>query len=127
MYLRRRGLGPDAEDVAQEALVGLLAWNELVMASRGAAPWARIGEGGRIDVRYRVGPIDIFYGKVLNELNPRMDARLPESVEPWDVFFYGAGPTGRHRFFPDRMLAGNPSSRIAWRKSSTETWVNFTG
>jgi glycosyltransferase involved in cell wall biosynthesis len=41
-----------------------------------------------------------------------MDARLPESVEPWEVFFYGAGPPGRHRFFPERMLAAAPSPRV---------------
>lgn len=31
----------------------LLEWNRLVMSNRGSAPWARIGENGRIDVRYR--------------------------------------------------------------------------
>lgn len=37
----------------EEALGGMLDWNRLVMASRGAAPWVRIGDGGRLDVRYR--------------------------------------------------------------------------
>ena len=35
------------------ALEGLLSWNESVMQLRGGAPWARIGDGRRIDVRYR--------------------------------------------------------------------------
>ena len=35
------------------ALEGLLSWNESVMQLRGGAPWARIGDGRRIDVIYR--------------------------------------------------------------------------
>lgn len=35
------------------AVEGLLGWNEKVMQTRGGAPWARIAEGKRLDVRYR--------------------------------------------------------------------------
>jgi hypothetical protein len=35
-------------------LIGvLLDWNRLVMAGRGAAPWVRLGENGRLSVRFR--------------------------------------------------------------------------
>lgn len=37
----------------EAAIEGLLAWNELVMQTRGGAPWARMGEGKRLDVKYR--------------------------------------------------------------------------
>ena len=37
----------------EAAIEGLLAWNEQVMQTRGGAPWARIGDGRRLDVRYR--------------------------------------------------------------------------
>jgi len=37
----------------REALAALADWNGRVMADRRAAPWVRIGENGRIDVRYR--------------------------------------------------------------------------
>ncbi len=37
----------------QDAIEGLFDWNKLVMVGRGAAPWVRIGEDKRIDVRYR--------------------------------------------------------------------------
>ena len=37
----------------EAAIEGLLAWNEQVMRTRGGAPWARIGDGRRLDVRYR--------------------------------------------------------------------------
>lgn len=37
------------------AIEGLLSWNEVVTTTRGSAPWARIGDGRRLDVRYR-GP-----------------------------------------------------------------------
>lgn len=37
------------------ATEGLLSWNEVVTKTRGSAPWARIGDGRRLDVRYR-GP-----------------------------------------------------------------------
>ncbi len=36
-----------------EAMKALLKWNELVMQTRGAAPWARVGDQKRLDVRYR--------------------------------------------------------------------------
>ena len=37
----------------ETAIDGLLSWNEVVMQIRGGAPWARIGDGRRLDVRYR--------------------------------------------------------------------------
>ena len=37
----------------ETAIGGLLAWNEVVMKIRGGAPWTRIGDGRRLDVRYR--------------------------------------------------------------------------
>ena len=37
----------------EAAMEGLLVWNESVMQTRGGAPWARIGDGRRLDVRYR--------------------------------------------------------------------------
>ena len=37
----------------ETAIHGLLSWNEVVTKIRGGAPWARIGDGGRLDVRYR--------------------------------------------------------------------------
>ena len=37
----------------ETALDGLLSWNEAIMQIRGGAPWARIGDGRRLDVRYR--------------------------------------------------------------------------
>ncbi|MGH7860124.1 MAG: hypothetical protein ACREQY_22585, partial [Candidatus Binatia bacterium] len=37
----------------EEALLALVDWNARVMADRKAAPWVRVGENGRIDVRYR--------------------------------------------------------------------------
>lgn len=37
----------------EEAVFALLDWNAKVMAVRNAAPWARLAEDGRIDVRYR--------------------------------------------------------------------------
>ena len=39
----------------ETALEGLLSWNEAVMQLRGGAPWVRIGDGRRLDVRYRGG------------------------------------------------------------------------
>ncbi len=36
-----------------EAILALLKWNEVVMQARGGAPWARLGEQKRLDVRYR--------------------------------------------------------------------------
>ncbi len=35
------------------AIKGLLGWNEKVIQTRGGAPWVRIGDGKRLDVRYR--------------------------------------------------------------------------
>lgn len=37
----------------EEVVFSLLDWNAKVMAVRNAAPWARLAEDGRIDVRYR--------------------------------------------------------------------------
>lgn len=37
----------------ETAIDGLLCWNEVVTQMRGSAPWARIGAGRRLDVRYR--------------------------------------------------------------------------
>ena len=37
----------------ETALEELLSWNETVMQMRGGAPWVRIGDGRRLDVRYR--------------------------------------------------------------------------
>ncbi len=37
----------------ETALDGVLSWNEAIMQIRGGAPWARIGDGRRLDVRYR--------------------------------------------------------------------------
>ena len=37
----------------ETAIDGLLSWNEVVMQIRGGAPWGRIGDGRRLDVRYR--------------------------------------------------------------------------
>ena len=31
----------------------LLGWNKAVMETRGAAPWVRLGDRRRLDVRYR--------------------------------------------------------------------------
>ncbi len=38
----------------EEAILGLLEWNRLVMQNRGAAPWLRSDSQGKLDVRYRV-------------------------------------------------------------------------
>ena len=37
----------------ETAIDGLLCWNEVVTQMRGSAPWAQIGAGRRLDVRYR--------------------------------------------------------------------------
>ena len=37
----------------EEAVIAVLDWNAKVMAVRNAAPWARLAEDGRLDVRYR--------------------------------------------------------------------------
>ena len=37
----------------EDAILGLLEWNRLVMHNRGAAPWLRLDNHGRLDVRYR--------------------------------------------------------------------------
>lgn len=37
----------------EDAIEALLTWNALVSEDRKSAPWARLGAGGRIDVRYR--------------------------------------------------------------------------
>ena len=37
----------------EAAVEGLLSWNETVMQIRGGAPWVRIGNARRLDVRYR--------------------------------------------------------------------------
>ena len=37
----------------KEAIMALLKWNELVMKARKAAPWVRVGSGGKLEVRYR--------------------------------------------------------------------------
>ncbi|MCH7913816.1 MAG: hypothetical protein IH856_12405 [Deltaproteobacteria bacterium] len=37
----------------EEAVFAVMDWNTKVMAVRNAAPWARLAEDGRIDVRYR--------------------------------------------------------------------------
>ena len=36
-----------------EAIEALLEWNQLVMSDRGGAPWLRLGDQGRLSVRYR--------------------------------------------------------------------------
>lgn len=43
------------------AIEGLVSWNEVVTKIRGSAPWARIGDGRRLDVRYR-GPERLLPG-----------------------------------------------------------------
>lgn len=43
------------------AIEGLVFWNEVVTRTRGSAPWARIGDGRRLDVRYR-GPERLLPG-----------------------------------------------------------------
>ena len=43
------------------AIEGLVSWNEVVTGTRGSAPWARIGDGRRLDVRYR-GPERLLPG-----------------------------------------------------------------
>lgn len=43
------------------AIEGLVSWNEVVTRIRGSAPWARIGDGRRLDVRYR-GPERLLPG-----------------------------------------------------------------
>lgn len=43
------------------AVEGLVSWNEVVTRTRGSAPWARIGDGRRLDVRYR-GPERLLPG-----------------------------------------------------------------
>ena len=35
------------------AIEALIAWNQQVMQLRGGAPWVRVGDGRRIDIRYR--------------------------------------------------------------------------
>ena len=50
----------------KEALLALLDWNQVVMSDRGASPWLRCGEHGRLDVRYR-GNDQLLPNK--NELN----------------------------------------------------------
>ena len=37
----------------ESAIDGLVSWNEVVTRGRGSAPWVRIGDGQRLDVRYR--------------------------------------------------------------------------
>jgi len=41
-----------------------------------------------------------------------MQARLPESVEPWRVHLYGRPAGGRHRLFAERVLAGDLGPRL---------------
>jgi len=41
-----------------------------------------------------------------------MQARLPESVEPWRVHLYGRPAGGRHRLFAERVLAGELGPRL---------------
>ena len=36
-----------------EAIDAVLSWNNQIMAERKAGPWVRVGENGRMDVRYR--------------------------------------------------------------------------
>ena len=50
----------------KEALLALLDWNQVVMSDRGASPWLRCGEHGRLNVRYR-GNDQLLPNK--NELN----------------------------------------------------------
>jgi hypothetical protein len=37
----------------EDAITAVLDWNAQVSQDRKSAPWAQIGEGGRLDVRYR--------------------------------------------------------------------------
>lgn len=37
----------------ESVIDGLVSWNEVVTRARGSAPWVRIGDGRRLDVRYR--------------------------------------------------------------------------
>ena len=42
-----------------------------------------------------------------------LETRLPESVEPWEVWFYGEGGAGRHRRYSTEVLErASKSSRI---------------
>ncbi len=38
--------------------------------------------------------------------------RLPESVEPWEVWLYGEGTSGRHRRYAEDLLAGDHGPRV---------------
>ena len=49
---------------------------------------------------------------VLLEAVARMESRLPESVEPWDVMLYGEGVEGRHRRYPNELLRRAKSPRV---------------
>ena len=41
-----------------------------------------------------------------------LEHRLPESVEPWVVQFYGDASPGRHAHYPERLFAGDLGDRV---------------
>ncbi len=41
-----------------------------------------------------------------------LEHRLPESVEPWEVWIYGEGTRGRHRRYAEQLLAGDHGPRV---------------
>ena len=45
----------------------LLDWNKAVMETRGAAPWVRLGDRRRLDVRYRGNEPRLPDGALLHE------------------------------------------------------------
>ena len=52
----------------EAGIEALLAWNTRVTEDRKSAPWARLGQGGRIDVRYRGADQLLPDGDALGEL-----------------------------------------------------------
>ena len=52
----------------RESLSALLEWHKSVMNSRGGASWVEVGEGGKLDVRYRGAEQELPSGDDLPEL-----------------------------------------------------------
>jgi hypothetical protein len=51
----------------EDAIMGILAWNKIIMAARKAAPWIQLNDG-KLDVRYRGQEKELPDGKKLPEL-----------------------------------------------------------
>jgi hypothetical protein len=48
----------------EDAIMGILEWNKIVMAARKAAPWIQLNDG-KLDVRYRGQEKELPDGKML--------------------------------------------------------------